>query len=168
VSTRGGDVDQLYSEIAALGREADDHVVVALSLNNLAETDLRLGRLTAAATHLREALRYSVERGMEHITALGLIAIARIAESLDDQAIAVRLHANAELRLAQTGTRMYPDDEEVSKAMLTRTAIGLGTHRYQTARSEGEALTNEAALTIAESVLDLAIGLEDPATPQDL
>jgi predicted ATPase/class 3 adenylate cyclase len=154
VSMRGGDVADLYREVVALAHEVGDHVLLALTLNNLVEILLRRGALTEAAEHQREAIRFSVELGMDHITAFGLIATARIAESLGHDAVAVRLYANAETRLADTGIRMFPDDEEVSAAALERAARRLGPDRYQSERTAGATLTTEEALTSAESLLN--------------
>ena len=68
---------------------------------------------------------------MDHITAFGLTATARIAQSLGPDSAAVRLHANAEILLTEKGIRMFPDGEEVSAAALTRAAQRLGPDRFQ-------------------------------------
>ena len=162
VSASGRDVTDLDREVAALAREVGDQVLAAISLKNLAEESLRHGALPQAAAHQLEALRYSTELGMQHITAFGLIAAARIAESLGHDADAVRLHAKAEMILAETGVQMYPEDEASNAAMLARATNHLGAARYNAERDAGARLKPEEALVGAESVLSAAMSPSEP------
>ena len=146
----------LYEEAIALARRIGDHVLVALSLNNLAETELRQGSLGPAADHQREALTYAAELGMEHIVTFGLISAARIAAGVGSFVPAVRLHAVAERRLEQTGVRLYPDDQVLSDAMLDRAASTLGADSFAQARRSADDVGAAEALAEADGILAAA------------
>ncbi len=146
-------VADLYEEVVVLGRRAPDHVVVALALNNLAETELRRGLVGRAADHQRAALTYAAELGMEHVVSFGLIASARIAESVGSPTLAVHLHTVAERRLADSGVLLYPDDQALSDAMLDRIVATMGPAAFADARRSGELLDAEQALAEADAVL---------------
>jgi hypothetical protein len=95
---------------------------------------------------------------MEHITTFGLIAAARIVEGRGSVALAVRLHAHAEARLATTGLQLFPADQALSEAMLARARTVLGATRYDEERRAGAALTIDAALAEADAILGAASG----------
>ena len=154
----GDDVAELNAKVSTLARRAGDHVLVALALNNLAEEELRQGQMGRAAAHQREALGYAAELGMEHLTTFGLIVAARIAAGEGADALAARLHAHAEGRLAATGLQLYPDDQALSDAMLETVAARLGAEAYAEARRSAAELTVERALAEAEEVLATAAG----------
>ena len=137
---------------------AGDHVLVALALNNLVEEELRDGAVRRAAGHQRDALDYAAELGMEHLTTFGLIVAARIAAGEGADALAARLHAHAEARLATAGLHLYPDDQALSDAMLETVAARLGAAAYAEARRSAQELTVERALAEAEEVLATAAG----------
>jgi predicted ATPase/class 3 adenylate cyclase len=146
-----------YREAASLAGRAGDHVLVAIVLNNLAETELRRGDPAEAARHQLESLRYAAELGMLHLAAYGLVAAARIAEGFDDDVLAVQLHARADALLAEIGIAMFPDDQALSDAMLERTASRLGGERYRLEQVAGEAMTIEEALARVDGLL---VGLD--------
>jgi predicted ATPase len=141
-----------YREAASLAGRAGDHVLVAIVLNNLAETELRRGAPAEAARHQLESLRYAAELGMVHLTVYGLVAAARIAEGVGDDVLAVQLHARADALLAEIGITMFPDDQALSDAMLERTATRLGPERYRLERRAGEDMTIEEALARVDGV----------------
>jgi non-specific serine/threonine protein kinase len=155
-------VAAIYSEIIELAQRTADHVLLALALNNVVEEELRRGELAAAARHQRDALAYAAELGMEHITTFGLIAAARIVEGRGSVALAVRLHAHAEARLATTGLQLFPADQALSAAMLARARAVLGAARYDEERRAGAALTIDAALAEADAILGAASGEDAP------
>ena len=148
----------LYEEAIVIARRIRDHVLVALSLNNLAETELRQGLLGSAADHQREALTYAAELGMEHIVTFGLISAARIAADVGSFEVAVRLHTVAERRLEETGLRLYPDDQVLSDAMLDRAASVLGAAAFAGARRSADDLDAISALAEADRILVTAAG----------
>src|SRR5262249_19643234 len=112
--------------------------------------------LALAASHQRDALAYAAELGMEHITTFGLIAAARIVEGQGSTALAVRLHAHAEARLAVSGLQLFPADQALSAAMLERARVALGPACYDEERRAGADLTVEAALAEADAILGAA------------
>jgi hypothetical protein len=158
-----GDVADINAEVSALAARAGDHVLRAVALNNLVEEELRQGDVGPAAAHQRDALDYAAELGMEHLTTFGLIVAARIAAIECADALAARLHAHAEARLAVTGLLLYPDDQALSDAMLELVAARLGPAAYAEARRGADELTTERALAEAEAVLASAAG-ESPLT----
>src|SRR5205814_9750298 len=127
------------------------------------EEELRAGEVVRAAAHQRDALDYAAELGMEHLTTFGLIVAARIAAGEGADALAARLHAHAETRLAATGLLLYPDDQALSDAMLEQVASRLGAEAYAEARRSAGELTIERAMAEAEAVLASAAG-ESPVT----
>jgi hypothetical protein len=146
----------VYGEAVRLGREIGDHVAVMVGLNNVVEADLRDGAVALAARHQREALGYAAELGADHLVSFGLVAAVRISEWLGDDRVAVRLHAYAEIRLDGVGRKLFPDDQQLSDAMLARAAERLGVERYAAERATGAALTVDQALAAADSVLSRA------------
>jgi predicted ATPase/class 3 adenylate cyclase len=158
-SARGdGDVADINAEVSTLARQVGDHVLAALALNNLVEEELRQGAVEKAAGHQRDALDYAAELGMEHLTTFGLIVAARIAAGEGADALAARLHAHAESRLAASGLHLYPDDQAFSDTMLEQVAARLGADAYAEARRGAADLTIERALAEAEEVLAAAAG----------
>ena len=155
------DVADAYRELTALARRLDDPVFLALTLNNLVEEDLRTGRTAQAAVHQREALAYGAELGMEHLATFGLIIAARMAEAKRSDGVAARLHAFAESRLAAAGIQLFPEDRDLSDAMLARAAARLGETAYADARREAESMTTEEALNEADAILAAAAGAPD-------
>jgi hypothetical protein len=158
-SARGdADVADVNTEVSTLARRAGDHVLAALALNNLVEEELRIGAVRKAAAHQRDALDYAAELGMEHLITFGLIVAARIAAGEEADALAARLHALAEARLAASGLLLYPDDQALSDAMLEQLEARLGADAYAEARASAADLTIERALAQAEEVLAAAAG----------
>jgi hypothetical protein len=138
-------------EAAVIADELDDHVLRMTVLNNLAEQELRDGELGAAATHQWEAMRLSAELGVPVVTAFGLVLFARMAHQAGLHALAVRLHAAADVLLDACGFELIPDDRALSDAML-HTARQQLRETYDVEWNAGCALAVPDAIAAAEDV----------------
>jgi predicted ATPase/class 3 adenylate cyclase len=139
-------------EAADIADRLDDHTLRMFVLNNLAEQKLRAGDVRGAAAHQSEAMRLSAALGMPTITAFGLVLAARIAQPRQLDATAVRLHAAADVLLAEAGYELLPEDRHLSDAMLSAARRNLGD-RYEAEYEAGGALSLIDAVTLAETVL---------------
>ncbi len=146
----GAETLELYREATELARAADDHVLIALAMNNSAECKLRTGELGEAAALQRESLALAAELGMKHIAAFGLIVAARMAEQTGDDERAVRLHARADVILAETGIRLFDDDLALSDGMRERARQRIGGAAYEREVEVGRALDLAVALEEAD------------------
>jgi hypothetical protein len=138
-------------EAAVIADELDDHVLRMTILNNLAEQEFRDGELAIAATHQWEAMCLSAELGVPVITAFGLVLFARMAQPAGLDALAVRLHAAADVLLDDCGFELIPDDRVLSDAMLRAARQQLGSD-YETHWKAGRALPLPEAMAAAEAV----------------
>jgi predicted ATPase len=138
-------------EAAVIAEELDDHVLRMTVLNNLAEQELRNGELGAAATHQWEAMRLSAELGVPVVTAFGLILFARMAHQAGLHALAVQLHAAADVLLDACGFELIPDDRALSDAMLHTARHQLGSE-YEAHWKSGCAMPLAEAMAAAEDV----------------
>jgi predicted ATPase/class 3 adenylate cyclase len=152
------------AEAALLAKHLDDHLLRMFVVNNLAEMSLQDGDVVAAAALQREAMTLSAELGSSLVTAFGLIVAARIAQpaGLDDTA--VRLHAAADLLLAECAVLLLPDDRAASDKALAAARRALGDS-YDVAYAAGRVLALVEAVGIADSVFE-AVGTA--ATPPDV
>ena len=149
-----GSVD-ILREVAAVAEEVDDHVAQMTALNNLAETELRERDIAMAAEHQRSAMRLSAELGVPVFSAFGLILAARIAQLLGLDEMTVRMHAAADVLLAECAFQLNVDDRELSDAALHAARERLG-ERYEVEEAAGRAMVLADALAAAEQVFDQA------------
>ena len=138
-------------EAAVIADELDDHVLRMTILNNLAEQEFRDGDEAIAATHQWEAMCLSAELGVPVITAFGLVLFARMAQPAGLDALAVRLHAAADVLLDDCGFELIPDDRVLSDAMLRAARQQLGSE-YEAHCKAGRALPLPEAMAAAEAV----------------
>ncbi len=133
------------------------------ALNNLAEQEMRIGDLVAAAGHQRDAMLLGAELGTPLVTAFGLVLAARMAHGLGLDPVAVRVHSAADLLLEECGYILLPDDRELSDIALAGAHLALGD-RYDEDVARGRALSLMEAIDIAEEVF--AEVIERGGTPR--
>jgi tetratricopeptide (TPR) repeat protein len=151
---------QYLQEAAAIAEQQDDHFLRMTVLTNLAEVHLRRGNTQLAAVHQREAMHLSAQLGFPLITAFGLILAARIAQPQGLDALAVRIHAAADVLLHECGFALIPDDQAMSDATLDAARLNLGA-QFDAEIEVGRTRALADVLAEAEQVFDRAI--ESPA-----
>lgn len=140
------------AESAELSRSLGDDGGVCGSLSSLAEHELRQGNAADAARHQLEALRIGAEMATPVIIANSFILAARMAEPAGSPGAALRLHAVADLLLAEAGFSLFPSDQALSDAMRERARLELGNERYAAESAAGRELALPAAIELAEVV----------------
>jgi hypothetical protein len=88
-----------------------------------------------------------------------LFITARIAVQIDpaeqpDWEVAVRLTAKAEALLEETGLALYPTDRQLAQHLQAAARARLGAARCSAAYLAGRALDLDAAIAIADGVLE--------------
>jgi predicted ATPase/class 3 adenylate cyclase len=151
-----GAIDVL-AQSAELSRQLGDDGALCASLSSLAEHELRRGATSSAARHQLEALRLGAEMATPILVAISFILAARMAEPAGSPDAAVRLHAIADVMLAEAGFTLMPSDQALSDAMYERARLALGDERYEAECAAGCELTLPQAIELAESVFTLVI-----------
>ena len=100
-------------------------------------------------------MRLSAELGVQLITAFGLVLAARIAQPEGLDALAVRIHAAADVLLDECGFEMIPADQVLSDAADAARA-NLGA-QFDAEVVAGRGLALADVLLEAEEVFDRAI-----------
>lgn len=162
-----GDLDGAWSALEQeleLNRQAGYDAAVSASHGNLAETALRLGDLEQAAYHQARCLDLALVQGSTTMVAFSLIVASRLAGTLEQWEVAIRLHARAEVLLEETGLTLYADDQRESDRLLADAHEALGAERFREALAAGRsAAVPEAARSASHVFEELA-----PATHVDV
>ena len=101
-------------------------------------------------------MRLSAELGVQLITAFGLVLAARIAQPEGLDALAVRIHAAADVLLDEFGFEMIPADQVLSDAAADAARANLGA-QFDAEVVAGRGLALADVLLEAEEVFDRAI-----------
>jgi tetratricopeptide (TPR) repeat protein len=146
------------SELQA-ARQLGDDVLLAHAHGNSAEIAFRLGDHQQAARHQRACLRLATALGQTGMVAYTLFITARMAGRVDpaeqsDWEVAVRLTAKAEALLEETGLALYPTDRQIAEQLHAAARARLGAARCSAAHLAGRALDLDAAIAIADGVLE--------------
>jgi hypothetical protein len=149
---------EVLSECLALSRTVGDDGGVGAALASLAEHELRRGDTSSAARHQLEALHLAAEMAIPVLIANSFILGARLAEPVGLGETALRLHAAADVMLAEAGFGLVPSDQALSGAMRERVRLQLGDERYDESTSSGRQLELHAAIELAEDVFATTIG----------
>jgi predicted ATPase/class 3 adenylate cyclase len=146
-----GAIDVL-ARSAEASRDLGDDGALCGTLASLAEHELRQGATTNAARHQLEALRLAAEMATPIVIACSFILAARMAEPSGSPDAAVRLHAIADVQLAEAGFALLSSDQALSDAMYERARLALGDVRYEAECAAGRELALPQAIELAETV----------------
>jgi predicted ATPase/DNA-binding SARP family transcriptional activator len=141
-----------FSDELDVARELGDEHLIVLAEGNVAELAMRRGDTAAAASHQAACLHLGLALGRPVAVAYSLIVAARLTAGTDPGR-AARLHAKAELVLADSGHKMYDDDLRASEEMLERVRRDIGEVEYRQACDSGRSLTLLNAAALAQDAL---------------
>lgn len=167
-----GDVAQakgILAESETICRARDDRWVLSLSLRLLGIAAYREGDLERADELLRESLTVLAELDSKWFVTQSIGHLAVVAAMRNDHVRATRL-LGAESAMRETfGASILPYYREDFECALKRVRCGLGEERFETAWSEGRAMSPRDAIELAldterESPSDLPAGL----TPREV
>ena len=122
---------------------------MALALNNVADAEFHLGRLSSAASNIRVALEASAKVDAKMVVWTCLDTAAWIAEALGNvRDAAVLLGAKDRLK-EELGASAGPVEDELIARILASTRESLGADAYAEAIQHGRELTLEEAVACA-------------------
>jgi predicted ATPase len=135
------DAARLFTDALAAARQAQDRILILVSLYDLAVSRQALGDLDGAAEHMKEGLALAAEAGDETSAAYYLEGLAAVAGQQDDLRRAIRLLTAARWLLETWGSgwlhafipRVPHDD-----AFLTTLRSRTGDAAFEEARAWGE------------------------------
>jgi tetratricopeptide (TPR) repeat protein len=132
-------------------READDAGGVKFTLTNLGLVDLEQGRLTDAASLLRESLSVRVNLAFSSADA-AIDGCAAIATARGDPATAARLLGATEEWRRTVGYKQEPFESAIHDRAATAAQTALGTDLYSELAQQGATLTLDQAAALALDV----------------
>jgi tetratricopeptide (TPR) repeat protein len=139
----------LLQESLSLLRGVKEKRSAAWALNCLAWIGWHEGEDAAARAHLVEALGLCRETGRYWETIDTLLSAGYLAQRQDQPVRAVRLFGAAEALRAAIGEAMPPVERAEYENAITAARAALGEQAFAAARTEGRALTLEAAVAYA-------------------
>lgn len=146
-----GDVDRAQEAFTGeleVARQLGDEHLMAIAEGNVAELAMRRGETAVAAGHQAACLDLALALGRPVSVAHSLIVAARLAAATDP-ARAARLHAKAEIVLAENGQKLYDDDLRACQEMLDQVRRDLGEAEFGRACDAGRSLTLPDAARLA-------------------
>lgn len=154
----------------ALFREAEDGQGASVALYTLAVVARASSAHEQAKTLFKEGLEFAAGVGHGTIAAHCLRELAAIADSGDRMARAARLWGAAEALLETTEVTVYPyaPDHSLYQSQVNDTRARLGEQAFETAWSEGRAMTPQEAVEHALSGEEPALTSSPPANPAGL
>jgi predicted ATPase len=148
VALQAGDWDravELCGRSSALRRELGDEWGMALALCNVAFAELRLGRVSAAATSLRNALETSMRIEVRTVVAFCLDVAVELAVARGRMHEAARLAGSASRLLEELDSIRQPFDQNEFDRALESIRASLGGDADAEIQRGGELSLDEAA-----------------------
>jgi tetratricopeptide (TPR) repeat protein len=148
VALQAGDWDravELCGRSSALRRELGDEWGMALALCNVAFAELRLGRVSAAATSLRNALETSMRIEARTVVAFCLDVAVELAVARGRMHEAARLAGSASRLLEELDSIRQPFDQNEFDRALESIRASLGADADAEIQRGGELSLDEAA-----------------------
>jgi predicted ATPase len=140
---------ELLEESVALGRARGDARNVAYALDNLSTLAVAHGDLARAQIMLEESLSLHRDLGYRTGAVEGVEDMARIAAALDHPGRAARLLGAAAALRTASGEARPPYLQAPIDAVVDSVRAALGTDAFDTAWTEGSALSIEQAIVAA-------------------
>ncbi len=157
LALQSGDWDravELCGRSSALRRELGDEWGTALALCNVAAAELRLGRLSAAATSLRDALEISLRIEAKTVTAFCLDLSVELAVARERMHEAARLAGAASGAQDELGSVRQAFDQNVFDQVVESIRTSLGADADVEIRRGRELSLDEAAAVALAAIGD--------------
>ena len=140
---------------------------MALTLNNVADAEFRLGRLTSAAVNIRAALEASAKVDARMVVWTCLHTAAWIVEGLGKARDAAVLLVR-EFAWKKSSARRPPVEDELFARIVASTRESLGADAFaERSSTAAEAFQHGRELTLEEAVACAIAATRDPTRPEE-
>lgn len=144
---------QAFDDMLVTAREVDDPILLAMSLNHMAELRLWQGRQGDAATLLAESASLFADLRIVNPGSGCLHSIAVLLAQAGQWAIAVRLQAAADAAMQRINTALWPPWLARRERLLSDARQRLGDVEYNRALATGHGWTFDEAVGAARTAL---------------
>ena len=143
----------LYEEVLSIGHVLGDQNAIAISLLNLAIVAVAQGQISEARSMLSDALGIAIQVGLRPVgqSVLEVLSAVCVAEHAWKEA--AYFYGAAEVQAERAGLRRDEADEVFLAPLIDKARDALSASSFESAATEGRALTYELALRQARAWL---------------